>query len=295
MKAAYGSNWRLGVLLTCVAFLCFTLFDGCVKWVGERCPVFESFLIMTTVAAATIAIATIAHGGAKDLKTRHFLFHIMRGILNVGSMVLFIYALWLVPLANFYSLVFSTPLMTVILAALIYRDRPGWPVWLAIIAGFGGVLIVLRPTVAINVGELCVLGGALSFSLDIMFMRHAGGEDTSAAIAFYMMLSSIVCSLPFLFNHLQPLPVNVIGWLIAAGVCMGIGNICLAEGFRLASTPVAAPFHYTQLLWGVPLGYFVWHELPDAYTWLGGAVIVASGLYLLRHEARRTTATTVPE
>jgi drug/metabolite transporter (DMT)-like permease len=104
---------------------------------------------------------------------------------------------------------------------------------------------------------------------------------------FYRLSMSLVWGLFMLPHNFISIPLSDFFWLGIAGIMMGVANITLARGFQLASIPIAAPIQYTQLLWGIPLGYFIWHEVPDAYTWIGGAVIVASGLYLLRHESRR--------
>ena len=290
---AYGSNWRLGILLTCVCFLCFTLFDLCIKAIGPDCPVFEEFSISTGVAVLIILFAGYLRAGPEILKTYHLKLHVFRGLLNVASMACFIYALRLVQLANFYALVFAAPLFVTLMASLIFKDRPGAKRWLATAVGFCGVLIVLRPTASVNIGELCVLVGAILFSADIMFMRHTGQKDNSFAIMIYMMGTSWICVTILMSFNLRLVDTTNLLYLLFAGLLMAIGNFAMVDGYRLATSSLAAPFHYTQLLWGVPFGYFIWHEVPDAYTWLGGAVIVASGLYLLRHEARAETLASV--
>jgi drug/metabolite transporter (DMT)-like permease len=284
---AYGSNWRLGIVITCVSFFAFTIMDICIKWVGGRCPVIESFLILASTAAITIAIPVLIRHGRAGLKTHHPYLHILRGMTNFSSFLLVIYALPIVTLADFYALIFAVPLFLALLSALVLKEATGRQRWLATILGFAGVLIVLRPSLALNPGEFGVLACAILYSITIILMRYAGKQDSSAAIIVWMLLAPLPLALILTIFNFQPLDLTDFCWLALSGILYGIGNLALAEGFRLASTPVAAPFQYTQLLYGIPLGYFIWHELPDMYTWVGGAVIVASGLYLLRHEARR--------
>jgi drug/metabolite transporter (DMT)-like permease len=283
---AYGSNWRLGILITCLCFFLFTVMDICIKWVGNRCPVMESFLILAGTAAVTIAIPTWVQHGLSGLKTHHPQVHLLRGITNFASFLLVIYALPRVTLANFYALIFALPLFLTVLSALFLREPTGRQRWLATMVGFVGVLVVLRPSLSLNLGELGVLACSVLYSITIILMRYTDKQDSSAAIMFWMLVVPLPVAFALTVINFVPLGFSDIAWLVLSGVLYGSGNLALAEGFRLASTPVAAPFHYTQLLWGIPLGYFIWHEIPDAYTWIGGAVIVASGLYLLRHESR---------
>ena len=282
---AYGSNWRLGIVITCACFFIFTIMDICIKWVGTRCPVMETFFILSSVGSLTIGGRIFFRYGTKGFQTLHMKVHLVRGPLNFLHFMLVIYALPRTTLADFYALIFAIPLFVSLLSAIILKDYPGYQRWLATIVGFLGVLVVLRPSMTISLGELSVLIAAALYSVTIILMRYAN-RDSSAVIMFYMMFNALpLAFIGMLFNH-QSLSLADLSVLAFSGFLYGLGNLALAEGFRLATTSLAAPFQYMQLLYGIPLGYFIWHELPDAYTWIGGAVIVGSGLYLLRHESR---------
>ena len=287
-KNANPRLWK-GVFLTALSYFLFVLVDAIIKWIGTRLPVLEIFFIMSCVGAlATVAPALYSRNWPA-FKTKHWRLHAVRGVLNIGAFGLTIFALVHIQLANFYVLIFTLPLFLTILAGLFLHEPTGRQRWLATGSGFLGVLIILRPSAALGIGEVATLASAVCYGLDITLMRHASSEDSSTAVMLHRILVSLALVLAVMLVEHQFEPVGRADmlWLILGGVLAGIGNLMMAEGFRLATTPVAAPFHYTQLLWGIPLGYFVWRELPDAFTWLGGGVIVASGLYLLRHEARR--------
>jgi drug/metabolite transporter (DMT)-like permease len=292
MRPAYGSNLKLGVLITCLAFLSFTGKDACVKWVGSHSTVTETYAIMSASSLLTIFLPLALRGKRDFLQTSHLRLHLLRGFLNIGQFGLLIYALRSVELSNFYSLIFASPIVVRLMSQLFFKDRLNYQSWIATLVGFAGVLIVIRPSHAINVGQICILISIFMYSVDVMVVRHTSHQDRSSAITFYRTLSALPWAIVFTIFDYKPLPINDVLWLILSGTLAGIGSMALVEGFRLASAPRAAPFQYTQLLWSLPLGYFVWHEIPDTYTWIGGAVIIASGLYLLRHESRAAKVVT---
>jgi drug/metabolite transporter (DMT)-like permease len=286
MTPARPQSWRLGIVITCLCFLSFTIFDVCIKWVGDRSPIYETFSLMTGVAVLMLGLSVLARRQPSLLKTSHLKLHALRGAMNFILFILAIFALQNITLANYYALAFVIPMYVITLSALIFKDRPGWQRWVATMCGFAGILIVLRPTMAIGIGMLAAIAKDILWTLDTIFMRHTNSKDSSTAVMFYLMLFALPWGLIMMIFDYHPLSAKLIGAIVLAGLFLGMAYVALAEGFRLAGPSLAAPFHYTQLLWGIPLGYFIWHEIPDAYTWIGGAVIVASGLYLLRHEAR---------
>ena len=283
---AYGSNWRLGLFLACLAFLCFTGKDACTKWVSPRSTVTEAYAVMSASSLIFVFMPLVLRRKFDFLHTNHPRLHILRGFLNVGQFGLLIYALRTVELPNFYSLAFISPFLVRLLSEIFFKDRLKFQSWLATLVGFGGVLIILRPAHSLNIGEICILLSVLMYSIDVTLVRHTSRQDRSSTITFYRTLAALPWAILFTFFNYVPLSVSDLLWLMLSGILAGLGSMALVEGYRLASAPRAAPFQYTQLLWSIPLSYFVWHELPDAYTWIGGAVIVGSGLYLLRHEAQ---------
>ncbi len=275
-----------GILNTCFAFLCFTLMDAVLKWVGVRAPVAEEFFIATLVAAITVfAYGTRCGRDFAGLRTHYLKLHALRSVMFVAQFSLVIYSFRHMTLANFYALVFTAPLFITALSAVFLKEPVGWRRWTATAVGFAGVLIDLRPNGDMSIVSFYVLAATLLYSVDVIFMRIANRKDSTAATTFYVQALSLIPGGAYMAFTWQPVATGDIAWLCLAGVLCGIALMALVRGFRLASTPVAAPFHYTQLIWGLGIGWYIWQELPDVFTWIGGAVIVASGLYILHREA----------
>jgi drug/metabolite transporter (DMT)-like permease len=276
----------LGIFLTCLSFFGFTLMDSMLKWVGMRCPVNQAFFISTFVGAAFLAIYAARKNGLVSLKTSHAKLHILRGILYLAQFGMVIYSLRHMALSNFYALIFAAPMFITVLSAVFLREAAPWQQWMATLTGFIGVLIVLRPDSHFEVVGFAVLAATLIYSADVIFMQIIGRDEPPAVVMLYPMATSLPPALAWLLLQHAPVAISDFAWLTGAGFLMGFSSLLLAVGFRLATTPVAAPFHYTQMIWGIIIGWLVWKDLPDLWSGVGAAIIVGSGLYILHRETR---------
>ncbi|HLU61546.1 MAG TPA: DMT family transporter [Gammaproteobacteria bacterium] len=211
--------------------------------------------------------------------------HLIRGVLAICMLGSFVYAISGMPLSEAYTLFFIAPLLITALSVPLLKEKVDGRRWLAILGGFCGVLIVLRPGFnSIGLTALAVLLGATSYALNAISVRHLGKTDSTAAMSFwFMFLLAIGAGLLALPNW-QPLRWADAGWLAALGITGAIGQLCLTEAFRRAPVSVVAPFEYSALFWGVLLDLLLWGDVPGPIVWLGAAVIVGSGLYLLQRE-----------
>ena len=276
----------LGIAITCVAFFAYTVMDGILKWLGPRVPVMEQFAGTACVSALILfAIGSRAGTRLVRLRTGNIKLHCLRATLFLGEFCLCIYSFNHIPLASFYTLIFTAPLFVTLLSALFLKETIGWRSWIATLAGFGGVLVDLRPGHELSLYSLCTLVAAVLFSSETVLMRIANRRDSAISTMFYVNALSFMPACLYVAAHFQPVAMQDLAWLVLCGALLAIAQVTLVTGFRLATNPVAAPFHYTQLIWGVAIGWAVWGDLPDLWTWTGAAVIAGSGLYVLRREA----------
>jgi drug/metabolite transporter (DMT)-like permease len=201
-------------------------------------------------------------------------------------MASFVYALRTLPLSTAYSIFFVAPLLITALSVPFLGERVGPRRWTAIAIGLVGVLVVLRPTGEglMSVAGVAVLVAALGYAVSAITVRVLARTDSTQAMVVWLMLLMALGAGLLAWPDWQPIRMGD-AWVIAGiGVGGALGQYAITEAFRLGEASLIAPLEYTALVWGVALDLALWGVLPDAITWVGAAIIVASGLYLLRRE-----------
>ena len=219
-------------------------------------------------------------------RTRRPLAHLARGALGLGTMVLAFTGLTYLPLAEATTISFVAPLFSVMLSALLLRERVGRYRWSAVALGFIGVMIVMRPGGGNlpAIGLALALAAALGVGFVTITIRQIGRTESTPTIVLWFTIFSVLA-----VGTLMPVygrGHDAHGWtiLVALGLSGGVGQLFLTSSLRFAPVPVVVPFDYTQLLWAVLLGWAFWNTHPAATTWLGAAVIVGSGLFTVYRE-----------
>lgn len=214
--------------------------------------------------------------------------HILRGMLLAGSTLCNIVALRTLQLAETTSIYFFGPMVITALAGPLLGEWAGWRRWLAILAGFIGVLVITRPGVGVfGIGHLFALGSMLSNSLYVIMTRRMAATETPESLIFYSALAPAVLLSPTLFFS-ATLPADAWHWtvLLLLGLFGGGGHWLLIRAYKLATATALAPYPYSQMIWMIGFGYFIFGQFPDGWTLGGAAIIVASGLYILHREHR---------
>ena len=219
-------------------------------------------------------------------RTARPLAHLGRGAIGLSTMVLAFAALTYLPLAESATIGFVAPLFSVILSALILREPVGRHRWSAVILGFVGVLIVMGPAGGAlpPVGLAIALAAAFGVAGVTITIRTIARTESTPTIVLWFTLFAIAATgllMPF-FGQAHDARTWAI--LAALGLFGGAGQLFLTSALRFAPVSVVVPFDYTQLLWAVLLGWWLWDTRPPPSTWIGAAVIVASGLYTLYRE-----------
>jgi drug/metabolite transporter (DMT)-like permease len=200
----------------------------------------------------------------------------------------------LLPLAEATTLQFTVPIFATILGAVILREPTGWHRWGAVVAGFGGVLIVAQP----GSGHIPVIGAMtglaaamLSATVSIL-LRHIGKTERPTTTVFYFSLLSVIPLAPLFALTVQPHDATTWLFLVLIGLVGGIGQITMTSSLTLAPVAVVVPMDYSGLVWATLYGWLLFSVLPSPMTWVGAPVIVASGLYIVWREHRRAQMTT---
>jgi S-adenosylmethionine uptake transporter len=209
-----------------------------------------------------------------------------RGVLAACSATLFIVGVSYVPLADAVAITFVAPFMVTVMGALILQEPVGVRRWTAVLVGFIGTLIVIRPGMGvIHPAALLLIVAASAFALRQVLSRILAGEDkTQTTVAYTAIVSWTLLTIPLPFIWQNPSSGLEIALLIAMAVVAAFAEILVIMALDAAQAVVVAPVQYSLLIWGTFYGFVVFGQLPDVWTWLGALVIVATGLYTLNRE-----------
>lgn len=281
-----------GIGLILVGFALFSVTDALMKHLTGSFPLPQTVFFLALFSLVPIVGLALAQGGLRTLGTRRPGVQLLRGVLGMTAGYTAFFAYSRMPIADAYAILFSSPLIIAALSAVVFREKVDARRWAAIIIGFGGVLIMLRPTEAVaNVGAFGALASALCFSLSAIVVRHWGRSETAPSFPFYGNAMGLLVLAPVLpFVYVEPTMGDVV-LMALCGISAGTALTCLLTAFRIAPGPVVAPFQYTQMLWGVLFGWLVFGDRPGPQLLAGAGIVIVSGLYLLHREARAATPT----
>lgn len=278
-----------GIAFALLAFFFFSLMDGLAKWLGESYSVVQLVFFRSLFGFLPILPLIHHQGGLRSLKTRRPWLHALRGLFVLAALTSFFLGIQLMPLAEALTLAFTSPLFILLLSVLVLRERVGPHRIGAVLVGFLGVVIIIRPGGETFRPEafLLILSG-FAFAFASVLTRLLGRTETSAAITFYSTVSQglpAALLLPFFWSA----PAGWLDWtlFLILGLLGGVALQFMTVAFRNVSPSVIAPFEYTALLWAVAIGWFGWREWPGEHVWAGAAILVASGLYITYRETRR--------
>ncbi len=281
-----------GILLFCAAFASFATMGALAKYLTQSYPL--SQIIWARYFFHVALMVLIFPGRVPTfLVSRRKGLQIVRGVLIfVGTLCSFA-ALHFMPLADVAAITFTVPLIATALSVVILREPVGIRRWTAVLIGFGGMLIIVRPGAEMfDWPVLLPVAVAFIGALYQIITRLVREASDAVTALFYTAVVGAVMTLPMLYLGWRA-PEGWQGWamLVALGLFGGAGHFLMIEAFRWAPVSVITPFTYTELFWAVLFGFLVFGDLPDLWTWVGGAIIVASGLYVWHRERVRRVET----
>ncbi|MBV8740625.1 MAG: DMT family transporter [Sinobacteraceae bacterium] len=274
----------IGLML--LAVIAFAGMDSVLKLFASHYPVLQIAALRGGASLPFLVLLLLLRGRLMELRPVRFPMHLLRAVLMLIVLLGFIYGVRSLSLADAYAIFLAAPLIVTALSVPLLGERVDWRRWTAITIGLIGVVTVLHPSPGhmISLGALATLVASTMYACNQIALRVITRSDTTGSVVFWMI------GLVTLFAGLLALPhwvpVRREDWLLLAvlGVFAAIGQQLLTEAFRYAPPSVIAPFEYTALLWGMVADRIIWGVLPTARVYLGGAIIIASGLYLIWRE-----------
>ena len=263
-----------------------SLNDATVKWLTAELPVGQIVCLRAAVALALGCLFAWRESGRLPLRLASPRLQLLRGVLAAAGMLLFVMGLQRLPLADSIAILFAGPLFSFVLAVLFLGERVNLQRSLAVLVGFAGVLVMLRPGTSHFTWTLLLpLGGALCGGVKEVITRHLSHRDLSSST--YLVGTAVVCGTAFAsiaFGWRLPDGGQLL-LLGLAGVLVGFAEYFMIEAFRHAEVTLVAPFIYTSMVWAILFGFLIFGAVPGLAVMAGATLIIGSGLYLFREEA----------
>ncbi len=274
------------LLLMAVAVALFALMDAGLKLLSPHYPPLQVGTLRGLASLPFILAWIALTTGLRGLRPVRWPLHLLRALLGIAMMAGFVYGLRTLPLSTAYAITFVAPLLVTAMAVPLLGERVGPRRWVAIGVGLAGVLVILRPTGEgmLTLGGLAILLAAFCYAASAITVRLLARTDSTQAMVFWLMLLLGVGSALLAWPGWKPIQPAHLGFIAGVGVAGSLAQVALTEAFRRGEASLVAPLEYSALVWGTLLDATLWGVLPDRVTWLGAAIIVASGLYLLRRE-----------
>jgi drug/metabolite transporter (DMT)-like permease len=289
LKADDPRHRRLGIGLVTLATLCFSVLDACAKWLVQSLPVFEVVWLRFATHVLLMALLLAPRHGMALLRVNSPKLQVLRGSMLAAMTALNFWALQYLQLAETGAIQFSVPLLIALLSAWWLGERLDARRWLAIVTGFIGVLLVIRPgSQAFHPAILLSVLNALLYAAFNMLTRRMAATESPEGMQLLSAAGATLWLAPFALSVWQT-PETALQWAVIGlcGLMGGVGHLFVAQAHRYASAAVLGPFLYQQILYMVLWGWLVFNQVPDAFVVAGAAVVVSSGLYLLWMEMRR--------
>jgi drug/metabolite transporter (DMT)-like permease len=220
---------------------------------------------------------------------------LFRAVVWVCALMSWFTCLSMLPVADATAISFVTVLFITAGAALFLGEKVGIRRWVAIMVGFVGTLIIIRPGSGIfGTGALVALGSTVFWATAMLCVKVLSRTDSSVTMVFYANVYFTVFSfIPALFFWTWPTP-QLLGMMVVVGVMATLGHLCMATALKTTDATIVAPVDYTRMLWAAGVGYLVFGEFPDLWTWVGGTVIFLSTVYITYRESRRSVTLPSP-
>lgn len=297
-----------GILFLLAGIAVFSVQDLILKFLSGAYPLHEAMVLRSLAAIPALLVLALWDGGLATLASRGWRAMAARGVLNFCAYTAYYLALAALPLATTVALFFTAPLFITALSVPFLGERVTGARWMALLTGFAGVLIIVRPGSALfDWAALLPLFSGLFYAAAQIFARRMGVRESATAMSFYSnlaflggatILSAVFgggafadegqASLGFLTRGWSDPSLRDLALMLSCGVIAAVGLTFLTQAYKLAEASLVAPFEYTALIWGLTWGWFFWQDWPEPIEWAGIAVLVAAGLILLygdRHSA----------
>ncbi|MBO6718839.1 MAG: DMT family transporter [Rhizobiaceae bacterium] len=282
------------ILLVAASTFVFSTFEASAKFVvvAGVAPLFVAW-VRYVVHVIAVVVFYRAWRDPAALLPRNYFLQIVRALCLFGATVSTFLALQTLQLAESVSIFFAAPMVITALAGPLLGEWAGWRRWLAVIAGFVGVLIIVRPGFGVfEIGHVYAFANMLIYACYAILTRRLGATESAQSMIFVSGLAPVILMLPLVpFYASLPTDAVVIGVFLTLGILGAGGHLLFILAYRQAEATALAPVSYLQMVWSIALGWLVFGDFPDRWVMTGAAIIMAGGIYIAHREHRLRLAT----
>jgi drug/metabolite transporter (DMT)-like permease len=300
-------NAPLAILSICGAVALATSMDAAIKWLSGEYPVHQLLVLRCLVAAPVLFALAGMHG--REIVTPHPRWGIvvLRALIMCSAYLAFVMGIAAMPMADAVAIYFTLPLFVAALAGPMLGEKVALERWLAILAGFVGVLVMIRPGAGVfEPAALLMLYAALAYGIGQMLTRWLGYGLRAPVLAFqqnfiYLIVGTILSlvfgfgqfavevhpSVDFMLRGWTMPPPADLALILSLGIVTGVAMVLFTSAYRLAESNLVAPFEYTAMIWATLWGFLLFADFPDWTTGAGAALVIGAGLYMLGAARRR--------
>jgi drug/metabolite transporter (DMT)-like permease len=289
LHADSARNRLIGIGLVSLCYVLFSLLDGSAKWLVGTLPVIVVVWLRFAIHAVVATAVLLPVQGMRLFRTQHLKWHALRALMFIAMTGMNFWALQFLQLTVTTSIFFSVPLIIALVSATAFREQLDTGRWVAIVAGFAGVLTIVHPGSAdFHPAMLLSVLNAILYAIFMMMTRRLAAYDSPETIQYLPALGAAIGMAPFALAAWEA-PSGWLEWTVACllGVLGGAGHYLLALAHRYAPSSVIAPFLYQQVIYMAIFRYLVFGDVPSPGVWIGTPIVIASGLYLFARERAR--------
>ncbi|MEM9222484.1 MAG: DMT family transporter [Pseudomonadota bacterium] len=295
-QSAPSESAVAGIGLMAAAAALFGFLDATAKYLGQTMNAFDLVWLRYATHVFLLALFLRAWRNFEAFRTERPFLHILRGINLMGATVFNFWALRYLQLAEASAIMFCAPLLVTAVAGPVLGEKVGLRRWVAVGVGFVGVLIVTRPgTGAMHWAVGLSVMAVINYASYAVLTRRMNETESPQSLLMLSAIVGFVAFAPFAPSALTSLQ----GWHWGLALLMGafgvVGHYALVIAHKIATASTLAPFIYTQMIWMIALGYFIFGDVPDVFTVLGTLIIAAAGLYILHRERVRGGGAVSPD
>lgn len=293
---AFNAFWKnqtpvmRGIALMCLSTIAFAIMHGLVRFVSEALHPFQ-IAFFRNIFGLAFLLPLMLRSRFAILRTNQIGLHALRGVINIAAMLMFFTALSMTPLAKVTALSFTAPIFMAVLAILILGERFRVYRWGAILAGFLGMLIILRPgLISIDIGALLVTASAALWAVAMIIIKIQSRTESTVTIVAYMGIFLGVFSIVPAMWVWEPFGLQTLVWMILIGLSGTIAQVAISQSLKETDPTATMPFDFLKLIWTAMIGAWFFSEIPDIFTWIGATAIFLSGFFIGLRERRMSTS-----
>jgi len=285
----------IGAMLSLAAFGVYATHDVFIKFLGSSYSPFQLIFFSGLLGFPLVTLAMMRDRTDGNLIPKHPVWTAIRTATAVLNAVTGFYAFSVLPLAQCYAIFFAMPILITLMAIPLLGERVGLHRGVAIVVGLIGVVVVLRPGQAdLGLGHLSALTAALLGAATSVIVRKVGNSERAVVLMLYPMMANFVVmgvALPFVYVPVPPQHFAMMAGIAALGL---LGGVLIIAAYRSAPAIIVAPMQYSQIIWAIIFGHFLFGENIDMYTAIGTGIIIASGVYIVLREDKPTVSKNRP-